>query len=582
MNGTQTGSSTKEAERLAKITQSDLLQSHVQTAVDILGKVAGISSSQPPDIDTLKNFVQSADNLLQAPADVWKNLTTHAFSLLNAVDTLGTAVSNVTTTELEIISTDKIALQIGQSRDDIVFPNRSKSDDYPSWAVDDGNSIFLSKDAFPASVVSVKYSAVMYRNLSNVFSVQLDRSLTEEKSSELSVDSVILTLSIANVQDTIKQPVELTFKHTSGNFREPSCRFLDYSSVSTGVWSTRGCTLVTSNEAATQCSCDHLTNFAVLMRPDDTPFVVRIILIVACCIAILCLLVAMIRRCVVSWGDLKSDRNAVLFNQWVVLLLAYFLLLIGLIIKPPDHEIGCKVVSALLHYLFLVAFFLKLCEALNIFRSVVSDLPVKSVWLVILAYGLPAIVVAVSLGVRLDGYGGSDFCWVNVDDPLIWAFVGPALVTVLAIIVCVALVIRKLHSGKASPRDQATPVLAICVMTPILGLIWVFGVLSVNKDTVAFQWLFLTLIIVQVNPVVTDPVVTDPVVTDPVVTDPVVTDPVVTDPVVTDPVVTDPEKQSSEPSVPIGADKEGSMAARQSQELQQLPVSSPPDNTQYE
>nr|KAG5701145.1 hypothetical protein BaRGS_002621 [Batillaria attramentaria] len=70
--------------------------------------------------------------------------------------------------------------------------------------------------------------------------------------------------------------------------------------------------------------------------------------------------------------------------------------------------IGCKVVSALLHYLFLVAFFLKLCEALNIFRSVVSDLPVKSVWLVILAYGLPAIVVAVSLGVRLDGYGGSD------------------------------------------------------------------------------------------------------------------------------------------------------------------------------
>lgn len=33
----------------------------------------------------------------------------------------------------------------------------------------------------------------------------------------------------------------------------------------TGYWSTQGCRLLTTNKTHTTCSCNHLTNFAVLM-----------------------------------------------------------------------------------------------------------------------------------------------------------------------------------------------------------------------------------------------------------------------------------------------------------------------------
>ncbi|KAK7491589.1 hypothetical protein BaRGS_00017228, partial [Batillaria attramentaria] len=508
VNEIQAGQSTNRTgevvERLANATQGDLLQGDLQKAVDILDKVSNISSSQPPDNDTLKNFVQSADNLLQAPADVWQNRTPDAFTLVEAVDMMGEAASRSLndsqgSMQLEPISTDKIVLQIGQSRNDIVFPIRSKPEDYPAWVIAADNSAFLSKDAFPGSVNSVKYCAVMYRNLTNVFSGQLDNSLHEVKSSELFVNSPILTLSIANVQDTIRQPVQLTFEHISENFSTASCQFLDYSTNSRGAWSTRGCKVVTSNRTTTQCSCDHLTNFAVLMspyRPGATHTeVLSIITIVGCSISIFCLLVTIIVY-IGLWRYVKSDRSVVLVNLCVVLLLAYITFLAG--VNRTEVEIACKVVSALLHYLFLVVFFLMLCEGLDIFISVVIVFPIKSVliWLLLMAYVLPAVIVGVSLGIRLDGYGGPDFCWLSLEDGLLWAFVGPALAALLANFVFVALVIKALMSSThlltKSQRDRAKSILkAICVMTPILGLTWVFGVFSVNEETVAFQYLFL-------------------------------------------------------------------------------------------
>lgn len=36
-----------------------------------------------------------------------------------------------------------------------------------------------------------------------------------------------------------------------------------------GAWSTDGCTLETSTKEYTECSCDHLANFAVLMDVVD-------------------------------------------------------------------------------------------------------------------------------------------------------------------------------------------------------------------------------------------------------------------------------------------------------------------------
>ena len=40
---------------------------------------------------------------------------------------------------------------------------------------------------------------------------------------------------------------------------------------------------------------------------------------------------------------------------------------------------------------------------------------------------------------------------------------------------------------------------AAVVLLPVLGLTWVFGLLAVNEDTVAFAWIFTILNSLQVN-----------------------------------------------------------------------------------
>jgi hypothetical protein len=63
----------------------------------------------------------------------------------------------------------------------------------------------------------------------------------------------------------LPQPVQITFRHLSDvdpSRVRPECVYWDYVS---NAWSDDGCHAVLSNITHTQCSCNHLTNFALLM-----------------------------------------------------------------------------------------------------------------------------------------------------------------------------------------------------------------------------------------------------------------------------------------------------------------------------
>jgi hypothetical protein len=69
--------------------------------------------------------------------------------------------------------------------------------------------------------------------------------------------------------------------------------------------------------------------------------------------------------------------------------------------------------------------------------------------------------------------------------------------------VFVAIVIRALLRSTTmltkSKRQQAKSIVkAICVMSPVLGLTWVFGVMGVNEQTVVFLVLFVVFNSLQV------------------------------------------------------------------------------------
>lgn len=73
-----------------------------------------------------------------------------------------------------------------------------------------------------------------------------------------------------------RQSIIWTLNHHISCYRQmehyfnSNCSFWNYSERSMmGYWSTQGCKLLESNKTHTTCSCNHLTNFAVLMAQRE-------------------------------------------------------------------------------------------------------------------------------------------------------------------------------------------------------------------------------------------------------------------------------------------------------------------------
>ena len=64
----------------------------------------------------------------------------------------------------------------------------------------------------------------------------------------------------------LPKKVRLSFPHLAPNLTSPICVFWNFE---LSGWSDSGCSVKTSNDTLTVCECDHLTNFALLMRKPE-------------------------------------------------------------------------------------------------------------------------------------------------------------------------------------------------------------------------------------------------------------------------------------------------------------------------
>ncbi|XP_060606056.1 adhesion G-protein coupled receptor D1-like [Ruditapes philippinarum] len=95
----------------------------------------------------------------------------------------------------------------------------------------------------------------------------------------------------------------------------------------------------------------------------------------------------------------------------------------------------------------------------------------------------------------MKGYGTKHFCWLSVDNGLIWAFVGPALIIILTNAVLLGFVIRAVLNVKKIRQKQThskivAGIRCLCILLPLLGCTWVIGIFYVNESTSWIQYLF--------------------------------------------------------------------------------------------
>uniref|UniRef100_A0A7N8X9T7 Adhesion G protein-coupled receptor B2 n=1 Tax=Mastacembelus armatus TaxID=205130 RepID=A0A7N8X9T7_9TELE len=302
-------------------------------------------------------------------------------------------------------------------------------------------------------------------------------------------------------------------------------------------WGTEGCQTLASTAVHTKCLCSRISTYAVLAQQDMGPTSMPSVpLMVGCGVSCTALLILMLIYAA-FWRYIRSERSIILVNFCLSILASNLLILVG---QSQTLSKGlCTVTAAFLHFFFLASFCWVLTEAWQSYLAVIGKMRSRLIRkrFLCLGWGLPALVVAVSVGfTRARGYGTASYCWLSLEGGLLYAFVGPAAVIVLVNMLIGIVVFNKLMSrdgisDKSKKQRAGVPAEArsrlllkcskcgvisstalssstassamaslwsSCVVLPLLALTWMSAVLAItDRRSTLFQVLFAVFDSVQ-------------------------------------------------------------------------------------
>uniref|UniRef100_A0A665WRK1 Adhesion G protein-coupled receptor B2 n=1 Tax=Echeneis naucrates TaxID=173247 RepID=A0A665WRK1_ECHNA len=273
-------------------------------------------------------------------------------------------------------------------------------------------------------------------------------------------------------------------------------------------WGTEGCQTLASTTVHTKCLCSRISTYAVLAQqakdPDMGPTSMPSVpLMVGCGVSCTALLILLLIYAA-FWRYIRSERSIILVNFCLSILASNLLILVG-----QSQTLGkglCTVTAAFLHFFFLASFCWVLTEAWQSYLAVIGKMRSRLIRkrFLCLGWGLPALVVAVSVGfTRARGYGTASYCWLSLEGGLLYAFVGPAAVIVLVNMLIGIVVFNKLMSrdgisDKSKKQRAGASLWSSCVVLPLLALTWMSAVLAItDRRSTLFQVLFAVFDSVQ-------------------------------------------------------------------------------------
>ncbi|KAM9358376.1 adhesion G protein-coupled receptor D2 [Symphorus nematophorus] len=331
--------------------------------------------------------------------------------------------------------------------------------------------------------------------------------------------SAVISATIRDASKAQSIPVAIEYTLSSSHVVEysqrvtPVCAFWNFSLMHnhTNSWSSDGCRVTFAGSGVTSCLCNHTTNFAVLMNylelkwsPEEELILTKLTFIG--CGASLCALVVTLMLFTVL--DIpKSDRTSIHKNLFISLICAQVILLCSG--SAIHNKVACTLVAALLHLFFMAAFSWMLVEGLLLWSKVVAvnlseDRHMKYYYLI--GWGLPVLIVTITLASASGKYSADGYCWLSVQNGIIWGFAGPVIFIIMVnIMVLTRVVVITISTAKrrsimlamgTSPAEQAyeqmrAAVKAVLVLLPILGLTWLCGVLVPFSIVMAYIFILL-------------------------------------------------------------------------------------------
>ncbi|XP_074610692.1 adhesion G protein-coupled receptor L3-like isoform X2 [Acropora palmata] len=499
----------------SELSDSSKINEAISILKDLQSRVnEGVDASPDDLLQIMKTAGKKTSKLLESFNDTsfLGNQSDRVFEIAREVEKLGSIIaSRITNTSVTIaVNYSSIYMEASKREDRFFF------DADPSATKEHGSRNSIAIILENSGNDTAHFFSALYRNLDKIIQHNISDVQSEESSSQPTLyflNSKIISGSVFQTsKKSFRGKVTIQLSHTKyqGSDKETmQCAFWQNSKRPknpNGYWSTEGCYKdeQLSNDQATVCHCNHLTNFAILMRVKDImpskPHLkaLEVITYVGCSLSLLGEIITILTLTFLKLT--RSETSVIHLNLVAALAAAQIIFLSG--IEATQNKAACKIVAVLLHYFNLVSFTWMLIEGIWLYVMIVRVFEnghsrIKKYCAC--AWGIPFVFVVITLSASFDGYGTNTSCWLSVQKGTIWSFVVPVLLIALANSIILGMVMREiLRLNQPATTENFKYQTVRCgaksaiVLLPLLGITWIFGVLTFNSETVAFQYLFAT------------------------------------------------------------------------------------------
>ncbi|XP_056628831.1 adhesion G-protein coupled receptor D2 [Triplophysa dalaica] len=464
-----------------------------------------------------QSFINLADSLLNQDNATWnsiKEVVKGPMAVIQNVDRMVTNLNSLLMNDTDIvqINSTNIKLQIQQT----ILSEVSGISAFCGSDVGNGDCISIKdmKELHNNGYRKVTLLNTWYNSVKCFSDIQQNTTLpptATDGSLKMVLGSSIISSTVLRDGEHVSIAVQFTLQHiTEETSKDIICAFWDFNLTQGGGWSKKGCFKILSQNNSTTCYCNHTTNFALLLQIEDVEeerhnISIQIFSFIASGVSLCGLTFTFILF--VALGVPKSDRTTVHKNLIVALAVSQLLLIFS--DWAAEDQVACWLVTVLLHLFFLSSFCWMLVEGLLLWSKVVSvniseERRMKLYYA--LGWGLPVVIVVVTLAVTLDHYKAEEYCWLNVKSAVIWAFAGPVLFVVSVNAVVLFRVVMVTVASARRKAKMLTPssdsklhtldltwaaTRPVLILLPVLGLTWLVGVLVHLSVVLAYIFIIL-------------------------------------------------------------------------------------------
>ncbi|XP_022809183.1 adhesion G protein-coupled receptor L4-like [Stylophora pistillata] len=351
----------------------------------------------------------------------------------------------------------------------------------------------------------------MYKDLHEL--LVRNKSIRDETGNSRYINTRIITAAMDPKPEQLRQDAILKFRNLKVVDEEKRCVFWSGSKKSPDGFSEEGChmDLSKSNSEETVCGCNRLTHFAVLVDlsgsnklTEKDVTVLEIITHVGLSLSIIGMLSTIILYSFLT--DVRQPLSQIRLSLAVSLGAGQIIFMAG--INATKNKAVCVTVAVLMQYFLMAAFCWMLVEGIYLYLFVVKvyNINTKMHMYHVMSWGLPLVMVAISLCIAagkegIQSYTSEKFCWMSSANNLIWLLVTFVITIEVIYLVILARVIQEMTgmqpTGEKQGQQIRIGIRACVVMIPLLGVTWLFGLLSPLHIT--FSYIFTILNSTQVS-----------------------------------------------------------------------------------